>query len=352
MHTHEDYIRRCLQLAQLGAGRVSPNPMVGAVLVYEDRIIGEGWHQAYGQAHAEVNCVRSVTETDRHLIPESTMYVSLEPCAHWGQTPPCADLIVEQRIPRVVLGCTDTFSEVSGKGIARLRAAGVTVITGILEEECRWLNRRFFTRQERQRPYIILKWAQSSDGFMAPADGQRVMLSNQFSQKLVHKMRSEEDAILVGYRTALLDDPQLSNRYGSGRQPLRMVIDPELDLPAHLKLFDGSQETRVFNYLKEAVAEELHWTKLDKATDLAAAVIARSGKINSLIIEGGRKTLEQFIRASLWDEALVFRTPQVLGRGTPAPLLHNALHYRQYPIQTDTVNQYYHEHTSKLFRIQ
>lgn len=352
MHTHEHYIQRCIQLAQQGAGMVSPNPMVGAVLVYEDRIIGEGWHQVYGQAHAEVNCIRSVAEEDWQLISQSTIYVSLEPCAHWGRTPPCADLIIEHHIPRVVLGCTDTFSEVSGRGIEKLKQAGIEVITGVLEQQCRWLNRRFFIRQEQHRPYIILKWAQSADGFTAPMQGRRVMLSNLFSLKLVHKMRSEEDAILVGYNTALLDDPQLNNRYGSGKQPVRMVIDPQLQLPAHLHLFDQSQATVVFNYLKEEEKENLHLVRLEKEQTLAKQIIDKAGKINSLIVEGGAKTLQQFIDAGLWDEAVIFNTPNLLEHGTPIPQLRQALLQEQYILQTDTVTHYYHEHTTALFAIQ
>ncbi len=346
-------MQRCIRLAQQGAGRVSPNPMVGAVLVYQDRIIGEGWHQEYGQAHAEVNCIRSVAPEDRHLIAKSTIYVCLEPCAHFGHTPPCADLIVQQQIPKVVIGCTDTFSEVSGRGIEKLVQAGIEVITGVLEKECRWLNRRFFTRQEQHRPYIILKWAQSADGFIAPEQGKRVMLSNHFSQKLVHKMRSEEDAILVGYNTALQDNPRLSNRYGSGTQPLRIVIDPELALPQqHLHLFDQGQPTLVFNKSKNEEQENLQFIKTDTSEYVAQQVITHLPKINSLIVEGGRKTLQQFIDAGLWDEAFVFHTPHLLGSGTAAPLLQQAILQEQYPLETDTVKHYYHEHTTTLYPIQ
>ena len=326
--------------------------MVGAVLVYKDRIIGEGWHQEYGQAHAEVNCIRSVAENDQQFIAQSTIYVSLEPCAHWGRTPPCADLIIEHNIPRVVLGCTDTFHEVMGKGIEKLKKAGIEVITGVREQECRWLNRRFFTRQERQRPYIILKWAQSADGFLAPEQGRRLMLSNPFSQRLVHKMRSEEDAILVGYNTAWHDDPQLNNRYGSGKQPVRMVIDPQLKLPPHLRLFDHSQPTVVFNYLEEEEKGNLRFMKIDGAQPLAQQIIANAGKISSLIVEGGAKTLQQFIAAGLWDEAIVFGTPHLLSQGIAAPQLQQAILKEQYTLQTDTVTHYYHEHTATLFTIQ
>lgn len=341
-------MQRCLSLAALGAGMVSPNPMVGAVLVHQDRIIGEGWHREYGKAHAEVNCIDAVAAADRHLIADSTMYVSLEPCAHFGRTPPCADLIVLHRIPRVVIGCTDTFSQVSGKGIARLQEAGIEVIQGIMENECRWLNRRFFTRQERQRPYILLKWAQSEDGFIAPPDGRRVMLSNAFSQKLVHRMRSEEDAILVGFRTALLDDPQLNNRYGSGRQPLRIVVDPLLTLPDTLKLFDGTQPTLVLNTIREETQGQTRWARIPEGSG-PGEWLQRLEGINSLIVEGGTRTLQQFIKAGLWDEALVIRTTHLLGGGTPAPVLQQAIHHNRFNLETDFINQYYNEHTARLY---
>ncbi|WP_232831743.1 bifunctional diaminohydroxyphosphoribosylaminopyrimidine deaminase/5-amino-6-(5-phosphoribosylamino)uracil reductase RibD [Taibaiella helva] len=347
MPTHEEYMQRCLTLAALGAGQVSPNPMVGAVLVHQDRIIGEGWHREYGQAHAEVNCIDSVAEADRALIPQSTMYVSLEPCAHFGRTPPCADLIVKHRIPRVVIGCTDTFSQVSGRGIARLEAAGIEVMQGVLEATCRRLNRRFFTRQERQRPYVILKWAQSEDGFIAPPEGRRVMLSNTFSQKWVHRMRSEEDAVLVGYRTALLDDPQLNNRYGSGRQPLRVVVDPQLALPATLKLMDGTQSTIILNRLKTAAQPNLQWLQVE--ADEPAAWLRQLVQVNSIIIEGGARTLQQFIAAGLWDEAFVIRTPQLLGAGTPAPTLQHAIRQDIIHLETDHIYHYDNEHTTRLY---
>ncbi|WP_118975392.1 bifunctional diaminohydroxyphosphoribosylaminopyrimidine deaminase/5-amino-6-(5-phosphoribosylamino)uracil reductase RibD [Taibaiella koreensis] len=347
MPTHEEYMQRCLKLAALGAGRVSPNPMVGAVLVYGDRIIGEGWHQEYGHAHAEVNCIASVLASDRDLIPLSTMYVSLEPCAHFGRTPPCADLIVQHRIPRVVIGCTDTFSQVSGRGIAKLEVAGIEVIQGVLEAACRRLNRRFFTRQEQQRPYVILKWAQSEDGFIAPPEGRRVMLSNPFSQKIVQRMRSEEDAILVGYRTALLDDPQLSNRYGPGKQPLRVVIDPQLSLPPSLKLMDGSQPTIVLNELKTVEQHSLQWKQV--ATNTPAAWLQQLDTINSIIIEGGARTLEQFIGTDMWDEAFIIKTPHLLGEGVPAPVLRHAIRQEVLSLQADVIYHYDHEHTARLF---
>jgi diaminohydroxyphosphoribosylaminopyrimidine deaminase/5-amino-6-(5-phosphoribosylamino)uracil reductase len=350
MNTQEQYMQHCIDLALKGAGQVSPNPMVGAVLVYNNRIIGEGWHKQYGQAHAEVNCIASVSDNDRELISKSTLYVSLEPCAHHGKTPPCADLIVQNNIPEVIIGCTDSYKEVSGKGIAKLKAAGVKVTLGVLEKECRSLNKRFFTRQELNRPYIILKWAQSDDNFIAPEDGKRFMLSNVFSQKMVQKMRSEEDAILVGYNTALQDDPKLNNRYGSGKQPLRIVIDPELQLPHELHLFDQSQKTIVFNYLKSAEKENTQWVQLSRDHSFAQQIMEQLKNINSIIIEGGSKTLQAFIDEGFWDEAIVFKTKHILQAGTKAPQLKNNIKANQFQLQDDTVNIYHHEHTQQLYR--
>lgn len=225
---NEFYMQRCLELAAMGAGQVAPNPMVGAVLVHQGRIIGEGYHRQYGQAHAEVNCVNSVAEEERSLIPLATMYVSLEPCAHHGKTPPCADLIVAQGIKQVVIGCMDTFSAVAGKGIEKLEKAGIKVETGVLEAECRQINRRFFTFHEQQRPYIVLKWAQSRNGLVAGAGGVPVRISNKYSDRLVHKWRSEEMGILAGTRTAINDNPRLNNRLWTGKDPVRIIIDLSL----------------------------------------------------------------------------------------------------------------------------
>ncbi|HJW16280.1 MAG TPA: bifunctional diaminohydroxyphosphoribosylaminopyrimidine deaminase/5-amino-6-(5-phosphoribosylamino)uracil reductase RibD, partial [Flavisolibacter sp.] len=250
---HEKYMARCLQLAQLGAGNVAPNPMVGAVLVYNDAIIGEGYHEKYGAAHAEVNCINSVIDGERHLISQSTLYVSLEPCAHFGKTPPCADLIVKLKIPKVVIGCRDPFVQVDGKGIEKLLAAGVEVTTGILEKECKELNKLFFTFHTLHRPYIILKWAQTSDGKIAyptlrkksSSPVSRLFITNAYTNRLVHKWRSEQMAILVGTNTAMHDDPSLNTRLWPGNSPVRLVIDKELALPPGLKLFDGSIPTIV-----------------------------------------------------------------------------------------------------------
>src|SRR5258706_6298419 len=249
-------MRRCLELATLGAGNVAPNPMVGAVLVYHGRIIGEGYHQKYGEAHAEPNSIASVKEEDRKLISQSTMYVSLEPCVHFGKTPPCADLIIKHKIPKVVIGCRDPFKEVNGRGIEKLKAAGVETEPGVLEKECKELNKRFFTFHTKHRPYIILKWAQTANGKMSGQGRDRLYISNEFTNRLVHKWRSEEAAILVGTNTALLDDPQLTTRLWTGNNLVRMVIDMDLKLPSSLRLFDDEASTIIFNTIKHDLKEE------------------------------------------------------------------------------------------------
>jgi diaminohydroxyphosphoribosylaminopyrimidine deaminase / 5-amino-6-(5-phosphoribosylamino)uracil reductase len=302
----EFFMQRCLQLAKLGAGNVAPNPMVGAVLVHEGRIIGEGYHQLYGFAHAEVNCVNSVVE--KELIPFSTMYVSLEPCAHHGKTPPCANLIVAQGIREVVVGCVDTFSKVAGKGIEILQNVGITVRTGILEKECRELNSRFFTFHEQQRPYIILKWAQSLNGYMGSRDGKPVRISNEFSDRLVHRWRSEEMSILVGSNTALKDNPRLNNRLWTGKDPIRLVLGQSSKLPPDYHLQDGSVKTLFFTDI-DSMLKELH-----------------AQSVQSILVEGGANVLNQFIEAGLWDEARVIVGTNPLAGGLPAPLLpENAL---------------------------
>lgn len=346
----EEYMQRCLELAAKGAGKVAPNPMVGAVLVYQDRIIGEGWHEQYGQAHAEVNCIHSVKEEDRCFIKNSVLYVSLEPCAHYGKTPPCADLIITHQIPEVYVGCSDSYKEVAGRGIARLRAAGVKVVTCVLEQACRWGNRRFFTRQEYNRPYIILKWAQSADGYIAPPRGQRVMLSHPAAQKMVHQMRSEESAILVGYQTAILDNPELNNRLWTGPSPTRMVIDPQLHLPQSLKLFQPPGKTIIFNYLREKEQGHLQWKKILPGASLAREVVPQCTHITSLLVEGGRKTLQDFIDSGLWDEAFLIHTPAVLGTGTPAPQLQEAVRVDTFPLPPDTVSLFLNRTTATHFR--
>lgn len=325
----EQYMQRCIELAQKGAGHVAPNPMVGAVLVYKDRIIGEGYHQVYGQAHAEVNCIAAVREEDRHFIALSTMYVSLEPCAHMGKTPPCADLIIRHTIKDVRIGCRDPFPLVDGAGIEKLLAAGVRVKTGILEKECRALNKRFITFYQQRRPYVILKWAQTADGFIAGAAGSdRLMISNAVSNRLVHKWRSQEASILVGTQTALLDDPALTTRLWEGASPVRLVIDKELRLPTGLKLFDSTAKTIVFNMLKHGDKGNVVYYQLtnDSSTIHQVLLALYQLKVQSVIVEGGARLLQSFIDEGCWDETrIIINTQLHAGTGLPAPMIKGRL---------------------------
>ena len=341
--THEHYMLRCLQLAQLGEGMVAPNPMVGSVLVYEDRIIGEGYHQEYGQAHAEVSCLSSVRETDRNLIAQSTLYVSLEPCAHFGKTPPCANLIVRHNIPRVVVGCRDPFKEVDGKGIEKLQQAGIDVTVGVLEEECKALNRRFFTFHTTRQPYIVLKWAETANHFIGSNTNERLLISNDTTNRLVHKWRSEEAAILVGTNTARLDNPSLCNRLWTGKQPIRLVIDRELQLPRSLHLFNGTQQTIVFNHLKDGKKDNVLFYQVDKEQELLPQVMEACHRLNiqSILVEGGRNTLQSFMDNGLWNEARVIANTQLsIAEGVPAPVLHYAHINHSMTIGTDKISFY------------
>ena len=312
-------MNRCLELASKGLENVSPNPMVGSVIVYENKIIGEGYHMEYGKEHAEVNAIASVK--DKSLLSKSTLYVNLEPCAHFGKTPPCSNLIIEHKIPKVVIGCVDTFSEVSGKGIDRMKNAGIEVVVGILEKESRELNKRFFNFHEKKRPYIILKWAESKDGFIAPKDQTSPfwMTSND-SKKLVHQWRSEEDAILVGRITAEKDNPYLTVREVLGKNPTRIVIDKDLKLSADLNLFNNDTKTIVFNAIKSEENDTNKFIKID-FNNLIKSILNELYKqnIQSIIIEGGAKTLQSFIDKKLWDEARIFTANKTLNEGVKAP---------------------------------
>jgi len=347
---------RCLELAKLGAGHVAPNPMVGAVLVYEDRIIGEGWHQKYGKAHAEVNCINAVKEEDRKLIPLSTLYVSLEPCAHFGKTPPCADLIIANKIPNVVIGCRDPFEEVNGKGIEKLKAAGINVESGILEEECTVLNKRFFTFHTKKRPYVLLKWAQTNDGFIAGENSNRLLISNENTNRLVHKWRSEEAAIMVGTNTALHDDPSLTTRLWPGPSPVRLVIDMNLRLPGSLKVFDGSVKTIVFNTIKEDDKPNLSFIKLDKEKQFVPQLMDAlyKLKIQSVLVEGGAALLQTFIESGIWDETRVIVNGELSsrllsgGNGLPAPVLKNEQLIAEEKISADTISYFRNNKQNKI----
>lgn len=312
---------RCLQLAALGAGKVAPNPMVGAVLVHNNRIIGEGYHQRYGEGHAEVNCLASVQPEDESLISASVMYVSLEPCAHFGKTPPCADLIIRYNIPKVVIGCRDSFDEVNGKGIDKLKAAGIEVVLGVLQNECLELNRRFFTYHSQQRPYVILKWAQTASKKIGTKDG-RLLISGELSNRLVHKWRSEEAAILVGTQTAAADDPALTNRYWPGPSPIRVVLDRQLKLDAGLQLFDGSVRTIVLNDIRSSEGQTSYW-QLVAGENLAERIVSTLHKaaIQSVLIEGGLQTLTTFIEAGCWDEIRIIENTRLIAGDISAPEL-------------------------------
>src|SRR5260221_288145 len=329
----ELFMHRALELAGLGAGSVSPNPRVGCVIVHHDRIIGEGWHRRWGEAHAEVNAIASVA--DKSLLKESTVYVNLEPCSHFGKTPPCADLLIKHQLKKVVIANVDTNPLVGGNGIKKLKEAGIEVTTGVLEKEARNMNKRFFTFMEKQRPYIILKWAQTADGFIAQKNFESKWISNEFSRALVHQWRSEEDAVLVGTRTASHDNPLLNVREWSGRNPTRIVIDRFLRLNSHLHLFDKKVKTICYNVLKHEEHKNLLFVRLDEnnfVVDLINDLYKQ--KIQSVIIEGGAQTLQLFIEAKLWDEARVFTSSRTFAEGILAPVFQGALTTEQF-IQND-----------------
>lgn len=321
------YIRRCIQLARNGVVGASPNPMVGAVVVCDGRIVGEGYHRRCGGPHAEVNAIASVRrrygEQADALLQRSTIYVSLEPCAHYGKTPPCAQLIIDSRIPRVVVGCRDPFAKVDGLGIKMLQDAGIDVTVGVLEQECRDLNTHFMTRHTLHRPHITLKWAQSQDGFIASADGA-VSFSSPLTRCLVHKLRAESDAILVGARTVAVDNPSLTTRYWAGRQPLRVVIDMRGTLSSDYKVFDGSVPTRVYvgRGVTPSYADRVDVVEISSG-HVAEQIVADLDGLNiqSLIVEGGTNTLNLFLDAGLWDEIRVETAPFDLSEGVKAPVL-------------------------------
>ncbi|HEY5370784.1 MAG TPA: bifunctional diaminohydroxyphosphoribosylaminopyrimidine deaminase/5-amino-6-(5-phosphoribosylamino)uracil reductase RibD [Hanamia sp.] len=325
MSIDEQYMSRCIQLARMGAGNVAPNPMVGAVLVYEDKIIGEGYHQQYGEAHAEVNCINSVSENNKPLIEKSTIYVSLEPCSHYGKTPPCADLIIRNGIQRIVIGCRDIYKEVSGRGIEKLRIAGRDVITGALENECHELNKRFFTFHQEGRPYIILKWAQSANAKMGSKNGERILISNDYTNRLVHKWRSEEASILVGTNTVLKDNPSLTTRLWEGKSPQRIVIDKDLKLRAGINVFSKQTNTIVFNSLKDSIEDGVQYIQLENKNFLEEMLHALYQlNIQSVLVEGGAKTLQSFIDAGLWNEARVITNEKmIIENGIDAPQMKN-----------------------------
>ncbi|HNI44193.1 MAG TPA: bifunctional diaminohydroxyphosphoribosylaminopyrimidine deaminase/5-amino-6-(5-phosphoribosylamino)uracil reductase RibD [Chitinophagales bacterium] len=322
------YMQRCLDLAAHGLGNVAPNPLVGAVLVHDDRIIGEGFHQEFGKAHAEVNAITAVRPDDRWRLPKATLYVSLEPCSHFGKTPPCTNAILEAGIGRVVVAMTDPFPLVAGRGIARLREAGVEVLVGEMEAEACYLNRRFLTFHQQHRPYIILKWAQTRNGYFAPHEAKQQWISNHLCQTLAHRWRSEEQAILVGRRTAAIDNPRLNNRaWGGQRQPLRLVLDSHLQLPETLHLFDQTQPTWIVNHQKQDTDNpNLQYIRLDAAQNPLSQLLQHlhAANIQSIIVEGGQQVLTAFIAQQCWDEARIFIGATNWDDGIAAPFLPKA----------------------------
>lgn len=322
------YMQRCIQLAKCGEMGAPPNPMVGAVIVHNDRIIGEGYHRRCGGPHAEVNAIRSVK--NEALLKDSTIYVSLEPCSHYGKTPPCADLIIEKGIPRVVVGCKDPFAKVNGQGIRKLRDAGIEVVVGVMEQECLQLNRKFITFHQQHRPWVTLKWAQSQDGFI-DADRQpgepAVKFSSAFTQTLVHRMRAMNQAIMVGTRTVLLDNPSLTTRLWDGPNPLRVSVDRKGILPESIHLKDGKVPTVIYCHGDlPAILEDLY----------------RQG-IQSLMVEGGGRLIQQFVDEDLWDEARVEVAPMMLGKGVSAPRLKNAGVAGEAVLDGRKIRNYLHE---------
>jgi diaminohydroxyphosphoribosylaminopyrimidine deaminase/5-amino-6-(5-phosphoribosylamino)uracil reductase len=338
MHiNHEKYIKRCLQIAKNGIGFARPNPSVGAVVVYNDKIIGEGFTSAYGKNHAEVNAINAVKE--KSLLKEATIYVTLEPCSHYGKTPPCADLIVKHGLKNVVIGCVDSNSLVAGKGIERLKRAGINVVVGVLENEWRKDHKRFFTVQEKKRPHIILKWAETKAGFIAPVTKESrkpVWITNSYSQQLVHQWRGEEHAILVGTNTVISDNPMLNIRSWSGQNPVRIVLDKSLRIPASAKVFDGSVKTIVVTGEKEKNSDVKHsetsknlvFEAIDfspsgveeKGVGIQLCEVLQKHQIQSVIIEGGTQTLQTFIDENLWDEARVFVGDTEFKEGVKSPV--------------------------------
>jgi diaminohydroxyphosphoribosylaminopyrimidine deaminase/5-amino-6-(5-phosphoribosylamino)uracil reductase len=319
------YMMRCMELARLGMPYAKPNPMVGSVLVHQGKIISEGWHQYYGGPHAEINCLNKLAEKDRSVLSESTLYVNLEPCAHHGKTPPCAQRIVEEKIQRVVIANKDPFAKVQGKGIELMRQAGIEVVENMASDAGLWLNRRFLCMHQQQRPYIILKWAQTHSGFFATTDRKRLQISNAASQRLVHKWRMEESAIMVGTDTALYDNPSLTVRYWDGPQPLKIILDRYLRLPQTLSVFQSDTPVWVVNVQKEAQEGNIHYIQVPEE-NLLPQLMKRlyAADVMSLFVEGGSTLLQRFIEEKLWDEARVLYAPHNMDKGIAAPQLLDA----------------------------
>ena len=340
MKTHEYFIEKCISLARKGILNVSPNPMVGCVIVNDGEIVGEGYHKEYGKNHAEVNAINSVK--DKSVLKNSILYVNLEPCCHHGKTPPCTDIIIKYNIPKVVIGCIDTFSKVSGQGIKKLKNNSVEVIYGVLEKDCIELNKRFFCYHIKKRPYIILKWAKSKDNFIAPINQEKSFwMTSDESKKLVHNWRAEEDAILVGRKTVVADNPSLTVRECEGKNPIRIVIDKELSLNEKSNVFDDQAETIVFNNIKTAIIDKITYLKADFNNlnqDILKQLYNRD--ILSLIIEGGAFTINSFIENGLYDEIRVFTTNKVLENGIKSPNIPEIKNSKKITINNDKLEIY------------
>ncbi len=349
MNEDEKYINRCFELALNGLGNVSPNPMVGCVIVYQDKIIGEGYHRNYGEAHAEVNAINTVE--NKELLKESTVYVNLEPCSHYGKTPPCAELLIKHQVKRVVISNTDPNPLVAGKGIQLLKSAGIEVICGVLEEKGNELNKRFFTFFAKKRPYIILKWAKTLDGFMdinrsEPGNNQKYWITNEKLKILVHKWRSEESAIMVGTKTALNDNPQLNVRLWYGKQPLRIVLDEKSELSEKLFIFDQTSPTLVFTSINKENQTNITYKQIDFCNNPIKELLdyLYEIKITSLIIEGGKELLLSFINQGIWDEARILTGNKTFGIGLKAPEIIGEILFRE-TIDNDTVEIIKHTET-------
>lgn len=345
MSDDKKYMSRCLELARQAFGNTYPNPMVGCVIVHNNEIIGEGYHHKAGEPHAEVNAIQSVE--NQELLSDSTLYVNLEPCAHFGKTPPCADLIVSKRIKRVVVGCIDSFSKVSGKGIEKIKNANIEVTTNILEQESRNLNRRFFTYHEKKRPYIILKWAQSKDGFIdklssAKNSSKGVRITDEICEKLVHQWRTEEQAILVGTNTAVQDNPNLTARLCQGKNPLRVVWDLHNRISKNSNVKNGQVPTIIFTLSQKESKENLEYIKITNEQNLLQETLNSLYEkgIQSLIVEGGTKTLQTFLNANVWDEARVFTTKEIFGEGILSPVF-NIQPHESHAIGNAMLNYYF-----------
>jgi diaminohydroxyphosphoribosylaminopyrimidine deaminase/5-amino-6-(5-phosphoribosylamino)uracil reductase len=348
--TNEFYMKRCVELAALAIGNVSPNPMVGCVIVHNGKIIGEGYHQEFGKAHAEPNAIKSVFDQygdeGNELLKQAIAYVNLEPCAHFGKTPPCADLFVKHQLKKVVIGNRDPFSGVDGKGIEKLRNAGIEVISGVLEEECKYFNRRFFTRILQQRPYIILKWAETANGYFATNDGHQKWISGALAKRMAHQWRTEEDAILIGKQTAIIDNPQLTAREWPGKNPTRLVIDKNLEVPQNNHIFNDEAKTIIFNEIKTDVIGNVHYIQMEDMHFYLAQKIAFQLYLmdtQSVIVEGGANILKQFLEANIWDEARIFSSQGSWNDGIPSPVI-NGLLQEQIQFGSDQLSIYINRH--------